>query len=125
MNEKLRHLLDYLRPYIFDIGSFFILLFVASIRGKLRRGSNESIQVQQNIGGVMEKVIVDGKEFDMKLVISGGLIKIVGDYVGSGGAASLSAGISVDYFIDELKAKIPGQVDDVIFDIVKAALKAL
>lgn len=73
----------------------------------------------------MEKVLVDGKEFDMKVVLSGGLIKFVGDYVGAGGSAKLEAGVSVDYFIDELKAKIPGVVDDAILEILKQALKAL
>ncbi len=116
------NVLDYGRDYL---GSIFILL-LAGICKRMFTHLTKRVAVQNAImEDTMEKVLVDGKEFDMKLVISGGLVKIVGDYVGSGGAAKLEAGVSVDYFIDELKDKIPGQVDDAILEVLKAALKAL
>ncbi len=116
------NVLDYGRDYV---GSIFLLL-IAGICKRLFLYFKKRVGMQNTImEDTMEKAIIDGKEFDMKLVISGGLVKIVGDYVGSGGAAKLEAGISVDYFIDELKAKIPGQIDDAVLEIVKAALKAL
>lgn len=116
------NVLDYGRDYV---GSIFILL-IAGFCKRLFSHFTKRVGMQNAImEDTMEKAIIDGKEFDMKLVISGGLVKIVGDYVGSGGAAKLEAGVSVDYFIDELKAKIPGQIDDAVLEIVKAALKAL
>ena len=118
------NVVDYGRDYV---GSIFLLL-IAGICKRMFTYLSRRLGVQKDLttkGDTMEKVLVDGKEFDMKLVISGGLVKIVGDYAGSGGAAKLEAGVSVDYFIDELKAKIPGQIDDAVLEIVKAALKAL
>lgn len=73
----------------------------------------------------MEKVIVDGKEVDVKFEIKQGKIVLIGDYVGHGGSAKIELGISADYFLDELKAKIPGTFDDAIIEIAKQSIKAL
>lgn len=46
----------------------------------------------------------------------------------SHGSKGLSAGVEVsikaEYFIDKLAEKIPGEVDDAIFAVLKGALKA-
>lgn len=39
--------------------------------------------------------------------------------------ANVAVAVEVDYFIDELAKKIPGQIDDAIFAVLKNALKAL
>lgn len=39
--------------------------------------------------------------------------------------AVVAVSVEVDYFIDELAKKIPGQIDDAIFAVLKNALKAL
>ena len=128
MYAKIQLLLGNIRDYGRDYLGSIIILLIAGICKRMFSYLSRRLGVQKDLttkGDTMEKVLVDGKEFDMKLVISGGLVKIVGDYAGSGGAAKLEAGVSVDYFIDELKAKIPGQIDDAVLEIVKAALKAL
>ncbi len=39
--------------------------------------------------------------------------------------ANVSVAVDTDYFIDELAKKIPGQIDDAIFAVLKTALKDL
>lgn len=39
--------------------------------------------------------------------------------------ANVAVSVEVDYFIDELAKKIPGQIDDAIFAVLKSSLKAL
>jgi len=39
--------------------------------------------------------------------------------------ANVVVAVEVDYFIDELAKKIPGQIDDAIFAVLKTALKDL
>lgn len=39
--------------------------------------------------------------------------------------ANVAVAVEVDYFIDELAKKIPGQIDDAIFAVLKSALKDL
>lgn len=39
--------------------------------------------------------------------------------------ANVAVAVEVDYFIDELAKKIPGQIDDAIFAVLKTALKDL
>lgn len=61
-------------------------------------------------------------KFDLKLV--GGNLVVELKYEGAGGVASVSAGITAEYFIDKLAALIPGTLDDAVLGLVKAALKA-
>lgn len=39
--------------------------------------------------------------------------------------ANVAVAVEFDYFIDELAKKIPGQIDDAIFAVLKTALKDL
>lgn len=53
-----------------------------------------------------------------------GVIKISAGLEAKGLEADLSIGIPVDYFLDKLAEAIPGQVDDTVIALLKAALKA-
>ena len=57
---------------------------------------------------------VDFKEGKLRLSVS---------YDGKGADAGLFVDIDPDYFLDKLKAVIPGQIDDAIIDMLKGALK--
>lgn len=73
----------------------------------------------------MEKVIVDGSEVDVGLEIKDGKFVLKATYVGKGGDAVVQLGVSADYFLDKLKDKIGGKIDDAIIDVIKVAVKAL
>lgn len=64
-------------------------------------------------------------EAKVKLVVGGGKIGLAGVLDTKGVDVNLSVLADVDYFIDELAAKIPGQLDDAILAVLKSALKAL
>lgn len=64
-------------------------------------------------------------ESSVKVVVSGGKISLVGALDTKGVDVSVSASVDSDYFIDELAKKIPGQIDDAIFAVLKSAIKAL
>lgn len=66
-----------------------------------------------------------GAEGKVKLVVEGGKLKLVVEYDSKGMDGSVSMSVDSDYFIDELAAKIPGQIDDAIFAVLKSALKQL
>lgn len=66
-----------------------------------------------------------GSEGNVKLVIGGGKLKLVAEYDSKGLDGSVSLAVDSDYFIDELAAKIPGQIDDLVFGVLKQALKQL
>lgn len=70
--------------------------------------------VQKDIGGEGELVL---KIKDGNLLIS-----VMHDGKGSGGG--LEYVVKTDYFLDKLAALIPGQIDDAIINIMKAALKS-
>jgi phage tail sheath gpL-like len=71
----------------------------------------------------MEKVIVDGKELDVKVGVSGGFVTLTADYQGAETGAALSVKVSVDNLLDKLAEAVPGKIDDAIIQVVKAALK--
>jgi len=58
---------------------------------------------------------------ETKAEIVGGNIVLVNETSG----AKIEVIVKVDYFLDLLKAKIPGTIDDTLIDLVKAALKAV
>jgi len=66
----------------------------------------------------MEKEIFEAGEIALK--IDGGEIVLI--YQGKGG--SVRAGIAIDYFLDILKEKIPGTIDDTVIELLKAAIKS-
>jgi hypothetical protein len=72
----------------------------------------------------MEKQIVEGQigtngKYDLDIK-DNELVLEVGAAFGPG-SASVSLKLNGPEFLDMLKAKIPGQIDDAIFDLLKAA----
>lgn len=75
----------------------------------------------------MEQSIVNkelGSEGSLQLDLKAGKLVLEVKYDGAGVDGSIKVEVSADYFLDKLKEKIPGQVDDTIIEILKAALKA-
>lgn len=66
-----------------------------------------------------------GAEGKVKLVLEQGKVKLVAEYDSKGLDGKVEMAVDSDYFIDELAAKIPGQLDDAIFAVLKQALKSL
>jgi hypothetical protein len=66
----------------------------------------------------MDKVLFENGDLKVELV--------AGDVVASLNTQGLKvvATVSSEYAIDKLKELVPGQIDDVVFDIIKGALKA-
>lgn len=64
-------------------------------------------------------------EAQVTVDVTGGNIVVKAALDTSGLGASVSATVSVDYFLDKLAEKIPGQIDDAVISIFKAALKAI
>ena len=57
---------------------------------------------------------VDFKDGKLRLSVS---------YDGKGADAGLFVDLDPDYFLNKLKAVIPGQIDDAIIEMLKGALK--
>jgi len=57
--------------------------------------------------------------------ITEGKLKLSAALDTGGVDANVAVAVEVDYFIDELAKKIPGQIDDAIFAVLKTALKDL
>ena len=75
----------------------------------------------------MDKMLKDGKlgdNGDFAIEIKEGVILISAGYMMNGLGAELGVKISPDVFIDKLAAAIPGEIDDAVLAILKAALKA-
>lgn len=60
-----------------------------------------------------------------KVEIVAGKIQLSAVLDTGGVDANVSVSVDADYFIDALAAKIPGQIDDAIFAVLKTALKDL
>jgi len=73
----------------------------------------------------MEKELLKGSEHEVELVMAGGKIGLAGDYAGKGGGAKVEFYVNSDYFFDKLKEKIPGQIDDAVIEVLKAAVKMI
>lgn len=65
-----------------------------------------------------------GPESNYNLQIVGDQLVAEIDYDGGQLDGSLVLKLDVGAILDVLKAKIPGAVDDVVFDLIKTALKA-
>lgn len=72
----------------------------------------------------MDKAIAIGAEGSLDLKLEGGKLVIVGKHVHASGEIDLSISEDAGYFLDKLAALIPGQIDDAVIAIIKAALKA-
>lgn len=66
-----------------------------------------------------------GSEAFVTVEITGGDIIVKATLDSSGLGATVSAKLNGDYFIDKLAEKIPGQIDDAVLGVLKAALKAI
>lgn len=64
-------------------------------------------------------------EAKAKVEIVEGKLKLSANLDTQGVDAVVSVAVDTDYFIDELAKKIPGQIDDAIFAVLKTALKDL
>lgn len=74
----------------------------------------------------MEKEIIGaaiGPEAKVDLKLKDGALVVEVVYAGADGYASLAVGIKPDAFIDKLKAAIPGSLDDMVLEALKAAMK--
>jgi hypothetical protein len=75
-------------------------------------------------GRKMEKDIALGPEGNMDLKLEAGKLVIEIKHVHASGEVSLVAKEDAGYFLDKLAALIPGQIDDAVIAVIKAALKA-
>jgi hypothetical protein len=67
---------------------------------------------------------VEKGDFKGEVKFEKGVIKIVAGVGTKGLTADLAVGVPVDYFLDKLAESIPGQIDDSVIALLKAALKA-
>lgn len=66
-----------------------------------------------------------GAEGEALLLIEGGKLSLVAKYDSKGLDGEIKLSVDSDYFVDQLAAKIPGQLDDAILAVLKAALKQM
>ena len=64
------------------------------------------------------------KELEMKISVSAGSVDLSLVYSGAQATATMGVKLSVDAFLSQLEAAIPGKLDDAVIEILKAALKA-
>lgn len=64
-----------------------------------------------------------GAEASVELKLEDGMIKVVGVQDGADGKVKLEISFKPQAFVAKLKAAIPGQIDDMIFDVLLAQLK--
>ena len=65
-----------------------------------------------------------GAEGGVKLSIVEGKIKLEVMYDGKGVDGSIAVMLEAGYFMDKLKDVIPGEIDDAVIEVIKAALSA-
>ncbi len=73
----------------------------------------------------MEKIILDGKEFDVKIKFAEGKLQLEAVDEGKQGGGELKLYISTDALLDKLAEAIPGTIDDMIIGVAKEALKKI
>ncbi len=66
-----------------------------------------------------------GSAGSVSVKIEEGKIKLQSNYADGGLDGQVSLAVDSDYFLDKLAEKIPGQIDDAIIQVMKAALKQL
>ena len=64
-------------------------------------------------------------EANAKVEIVAGKIQLIAALDSQGVDAEVKFSVDAEYFLDELAKKIPGQIDDAIFAVLKTALKDL
>ena len=71
----------------------------------------------------MEKSLEVSKELEVKIEVKEGKIILIGDYEGRLGGVELKLSVSTDQLIDAITAKIPGEIDNKLGELLKSALK--
>ena len=71
----------------------------------------------------MEKAVEVSKELEVKIEVKEGKIVLIGDYEGKLGGVELKLSVSTDQLIDAITAKIPGEIDNKLGELLKSALK--
>lgn len=74
----------------------------------------------------MDKVLTEkelGSEGALKIEVVEGKVKLTLKYDSKGLDANLDLLLESEYFIQKLADAIPGQIDDVLLDLLKKALK--
>ncbi len=71
----------------------------------------------------MEKDIQMGPEDTLKMSIVLGVVRVENVYAGTQMKAGAYVELTVDAYLELLKAAIPGTIDDVIIDALEAAMK--
>lgn len=71
----------------------------------------------------MEKALEVSKELEVKIEVKEGKIILIGDYQGKIGGVELKLSVSTDQLIDAITAKIPGEIDNKLGELLKSALK--
>ena len=64
-----------------------------------------------------------GSEGSYEIDLVGGDLVLKATHDSGGAAASVELKVRADYFLDKLAKKIPGEIDDAIFSIIKSAIK--
>lgn len=73
----------------------------------------------------MEIVKHEAGDVNAEIKIENGNIKITAGLKSSGVKAAAQIEVESDYFLDQLAAAIPGQIDDAVISMLKVALKAV
>jgi len=108
------------RPY----GCSSVVALLASLSSKLLEAmwplhkQTKEIAVEKEIVGMPI-----GPEAHVDLKLKDGAVVVSVVYKGADGFATVEAGLVPDAFLDKLKAMVPGTLDDVIIEALKAALK--
>jgi len=122
LNEKLKLLghvvLDSIVHYFWGL---FLLIVPGITRIVLRKIFGNSAKQ----GEAMEKEVVLSKESKVEVKLAAGKLYLVAKYDGADTDAEVSVGIEVDLLLNKLKEKIPGQIDDAVIEVLKAALKVI
>ena len=71
----------------------------------------------------MEKEIDLGKEADLEISVAPEGVKLALVYQGKGAEAGAHISLKPEYFVEKLKAAIPGQIDDLVLDGLLKMLK--
>jgi hypothetical protein len=126
--EKLQPVLNSLAYEFMAFAGVAVLVFIRGLRGRLQAGqsvvSNLEVQTLTKESD-MQKEVAIGKEGKADLKLENGKLFLSAGYDGVQVDANLVVGIEIDLFIDKLKEKIPGKIDDAVLDLLKVALKAV
>lgn len=64
-----------------------------------------------------------GPESSWEIELVEGNLLVKAKFEGVGGGAELTGIIKKDYFLNKIKEKIPGKIDDMLIDLISAAFK--